>query len=397
MKVVAIVTQLEAGGAQVAALRLAAGLRARGHDAETWFLYEKRPAFQDAPGVRVLWPRRPRGPVESLRMIRALLRALRRARPDAVVSFTHYANVVAQTAARALGIPVRIASQRNPASSLPGAARWLDRVLGRLGWYTANVAVSEDTRASFRGYPAAYRRRMSVIYNGVAPPPDGATGLPGAPPLSDSPDGCVEPRRREGASPPHSHEAARDRLGIPREARLVAAVGRLARQKNHALLLHALVPLEEAQLALAGAGELEGELRALARELGVEGRVHFLGELDRAGVAELLAASELFVMPSRFEGLSNALLEALSAGLPVLASDIPANREVLLPADAPAAGCLLSPDDASAWTSGIRHFLGDAAAAAENGARARQRARAFSEEAMVHAFEALLRGDTDAR
>jgi glycosyltransferase involved in cell wall biosynthesis len=374
MKVVTVVTQLEAGGAQVAALRLAAGLRARGHEAETWFLYVKRPAFPDARGVRVITARRPAGPVDFLRMVGALLRALRRARPDAVVSFTHYANVIVQPAARALGVPVRVASQRNPASSLPRAARRLDRLLGRGGWYSANVAVSEDTRASFRRYPEAYRRRMEVIYNGVAPPT--AIG---------SPRGKSRDEVRAEA-----REAARARLGLPRDVQLLTAVGRLALQKNHALLFHALVPLKGAHLALAGAGELEQELRALARELAVEERVHFLGELDREGVAELLHASDLFLMPSRFEGLSNALLEALSAGLPIIASDIPANREVLQAVDGTRAGCLLSPDDAAAWASRIRHFLHDPGVAAELGTRARRRAEFFTEERMIAAFEALL-------
>lgn len=373
MKVVTIVTQLEAGGAQVAALRLSEGLRAKGHDTETWFLYEKRPTFEGAPEVRVVWPRRPKSPVEFLRLITQLRRELRRLRPDAVVTFTHYANVLGQAAARASGVPVRIASQRNPSFSYPGPIRWLDRTLGRLGWYTDNVAVSHDTRSSFDSYPTAYRRRMTVIHNGLR--------------LSEP--GPADPCERAEA-----RRAARRRLGLPEEPRIIVMVGRLARQKNHALLFRALVPLEDTHLALAGEGELRDELEALARELGLGHRIHFLGEIDPAGVKELLCASEVFAMPSRFEGLSNALLEALGAGLPVIASAIPANREVLRPlADAQghsAAGYLLDPDDIAAWTTGIRNLLDDPGAAAEAGRRARARAEDFSEERMVAAFETLL-------
>ena len=118
----------------------------------------------------------------------------------------------------------------------------------------------------------------------------------------------------------------------PLEGRkLVLFVGRLDRQKRLDVLLRAFGQIsrefEGARLALAGTGPLEQELRALARELGLESKVAFLGARD--DVPDLLRAADAFVLPSESEGLSNALLEALASGTPAIASDIAANRELV--------------------------------------------------------------------
>src|SRR4051794_14302204 len=92
MKIVQIVTQMEAAGAQKVAHVLSDGLRALGHDSELWFLYRKRPAYDGIPHVRVIFEERPR-PSSFASIPVQILRALRESGPDVLITHTHYANV----------------------------------------------------------------------------------------------------------------------------------------------------------------------------------------------------------------------------------------------------------------------------------------------------------------
>jgi glycosyltransferase involved in cell wall biosynthesis len=150
----------------------------------------------------------------------------------------------------------------------------------------ANCAAIRDEMLA--GDPPLARDRFVVIENGVPPAERGD--------------------RRRG----------REQLGVSREARVAVVVGRLAPMKGHATLLRAWVAVRErvpaAVLVLAGEGESGVELRDLARKLDLGESVRFAGFVN--GVADVLAASDLFVLPSeRDEGCNNALLEAMSHGL----------------------------------------------------------------------------------
>ena len=117
---------------------------------------------------------------------------------------------------------------------------------------------------------------------------------------------------------------------------LLASVGALIPRKGQAFAIEALVRpgLESARLALAGAGEDEARLRDLAAGLGLEGRVHFLGQVDHARLPALLAAADVMVLPSASEGLANAWIEALACGTPLVIPDIAGAREVVKDASA---------------------------------------------------------------
>ena len=119
----------------------------------------------------------------------------------------------------------------------------------------------------------------------------------------------------------------RRRLGIDEGAFAVGVVARLARQKGHEWLLRALslVPHDapRIELLLLGDGPERARLEALVQALGVEERVRWLGYVPRA--ATLMRGFDLIAIPSRYEGLSYTLLEALQAGVPVLAGDAPGN------------------------------------------------------------------------
>jgi glycosyltransferase involved in cell wall biosynthesis len=116
----------------------------------------------------------------------------------------------------------------------------------------------------------------------------------------------------------------RSELGLEETQRLILAVGNLYPVKGHAVLVEAAALLKEMPvpwvIAIAGRGGEEAALRAAIDRLDLAGRVHLLGL--RTDVPDLLAAADVFVMPSRSEGLPLALLEAMSAGLPVVASAV---------------------------------------------------------------------------
>ena len=126
-------------------------------------------------------------------------------------------------------------------------------------------------------------------------------------------------------------EALRARLGAAPGDRLVLCVGRLAKEKNVELLLHALALAgrQPLHLAVAGEGPSRAELEELARELGVASQTRFLGVIAREDLPDLYASADAFAMPSTTETQGLVLAEALAAGTPVIAADAPQNRDVL--------------------------------------------------------------------
>src|SRR5690606_21649559 len=127
------------------------------------------------------------------------------------------------------------------------------------------------------------------------------------------------------------HIMPRTDYALHRPARLLYA-GRLHPQKGVEILLRAVAQVVQTRpgglcLRILGDGPLKDSLQALARGLDIEPYVEFCGQVD--DVLEQMQAVDLFVLPSRAEGLSNALLEAMACGLPVVASDVPGNAAVV--------------------------------------------------------------------
>jgi glycosyltransferase involved in cell wall biosynthesis len=185
----------------------------------------------------------------------------------------------------------------------------------------------------------------------------------------------------------------RRELGIPANELLVVAIGNLYPVKGHVVLLRALASLVHDtptipwRLAIAGRGDAEGALRSFASDAGIADRVHLLG--FRSDVPDILAAADLFVMPSLSEGLPLALVEAMSASLPIVASDVGGIPEVV---EREAEALLTPPGDAGAIAQALARLLPDDARRAALGAAARRRAlRDFSVDRMVDAYERLYR------
>lgn len=240
------------------------------------------------------------------------------------------------------------------------ACRWAYRAGARR--VDAIVAVSDAVR--------------DAVVRQLGPAADKATVIGNAP----------SPRKYEAARPA---EAVRRDLGLGPGARVVLFVGRLAEEKGCRSLIEAVPALlsrvPAAATLLAGHGPDRELLEALAQRSGVAGRVGFLG--DRDDVADLLAAADVVCLPSVREGLSLALLEAMAAGRPVVASNIAANRAVL---ENGASGLLVPPSDPAGIAGGLIAILSDPDRARGMGQTARRRALAEHDPERQSALYAAL-------
>lgn len=369
LKIIGVNSFMNAAGAQEAQLRLARNLRARGHQMEVWFIYEEAPAHRDEPGVRILFPKPKLGPAEYVRAFLQLHRRLAAEKPDAVVGFLPLGAVFGTMAGLLAGVPVRLASQRAPGPTYGKAMRLLDRLWGQFGVYTAVVCVSDAVRRSFDGYPAAYRRKLSVVHNGIDWTP--------------SPLGKAQ---------------ARAALGLPHDGVIFAALGRFKSQKNYPFMLERAAEVPGLQLAIAGDGEGRAAAESFVREQGLADRVRFLGNLDSAGARTLYAAADVFIQTSLYEGQSNAVLEAMHAGLPMLVSDIPMNRETLVDGQGADGGWLAHLDDAADWRTKLERLRDDGGVRAELGRAAHAMVgRRFTLKAMIDGFERTLQDQAARR
>lgn len=177
----------------------------------------------------------------------------------------------------------------------------------------------------------------------------------------------------------------------------VLAVGRLEPIKGLDVLLSAWVRLRErrprARLVIIGTGSVLGALREQARDLGIVEHVEFTGHLAPAKVRERLAGAAAYVLPSRSEGMPLALLEAMAAGVPVIAARVGGVPEVLGESDGAREpgrhGLLVAAEDADGFARALDRVLGDEALATRLASAARVRAAEYSAERSVAAYESL--------
>lgn len=164
----------------------------------------------------------------------------------------------------------------------------------------------------------------------------------------------------------------RGRLGLPEDAVIAVAVARLFPVKNHDLMLRAFRDAAEcgtaARLLLVGDGPERGRLTRLCRQMGMEAVVHFLGE--RPDVPDILSSADLFFLTSRSEGRSIAIMEAMAAGLPVLATRV-GDNEVLV--EDGNTGFLVTSQDQEALADRMKRLLADARARRRMGRLGRER------------------------
>ncbi len=145
-------------------------------------------------------------------------------------------------------------------------------------------------------------------------------------------------------------------LGLSDDDPVLICVGEHTERKNHATVLRTTALLDNVHVLFCGVGEKEEELKALAKELGVEDRAHFLG--FRRDVPRLMAASDIFFFPSLHEGLPVSQMEAMAAGLPCVVSSVRGNADLIRQGDG---GFLRKPFDADGFAEDIALLLGDPA------------------------------------
>jgi glycosyltransferase involved in cell wall biosynthesis len=181
---------------------------------------------------------------------------------------------------------------------------------------------------------------------------------------------------------------ARKQLGLSPDWPVVGSVGRFEPVKGYDTLLEAAALLRtrqpKVQFLLAGEGKEESRLKRLAKELRVEDRVFFLGWQQE--IPEILSALDLFVLPSRNEGMGRALVQAMAMGKPIVATRVGGVPEVLGEGEA---GLLVPPDDPVQLSQAIEQLLTDRELARKLGEGGKRRAPAYSAERMVAEIESL--------
>jgi glycosyltransferase involved in cell wall biosynthesis len=352
-------TQAEGAGSQEIMRILGDGLTARGYDVHYVFLFRRTAAFDAQPNTHFCARERPNDARSVFSMLRDLARHLRALEPDVVLTFQHYGNLIGTIAARLAGAAV-IANRTSARALEPGWTRVLDFVFGVTGLFDRIVVNSKSVSDEYQSFLPAYRKRLVRIDHGF------------------------EPKRSTA-----SHEEARRQLGLPPDLPLLGSVARLHSQKNLGAAIRLLPQRPDWHLALAGQGEQQRALEALACELEVAQRVHFLGELAPERVAVFLRGLDVFVFPTRMETFGLAAVEAAQAGVPVVASDIEVMREVLMVDEKPCA-LFVDPDDTPSFVSAVDRLLHESELRSSLIARARRLERRYSLNAMIERYVELI-------
>ena len=353
LRIVYIITKASPiGGAQIHVRDLAAAIAARGH--EPTVITSGTGTFIDdlrALGIPVVVLRHlttPIRPLDDLRALREIHSALAGLRPDLIAAHSSKAGILARLAARRLRVPVVFTVHGwafTPGVPPLEAAlyRRVERLVGPLA--SRIIAVSEYDRRLGLEARVATPDRLVTVHNGM-------------------PDIPVQLRADPAQTP----------------VRLVM-VARYGAQKDHPTLLRALAELrgDPWELDLIGDGPLMGEIEALASRLGLAGRVRFLGQ--RKDVDRLLAAAQVSLLVTNWEGFPLSILEAMRAGLPVVASDVGGVGESVRDGEN---GFLVPRGDVARLRDRIARLLTDPELRARMGASGRERfVRDFTLDASV--------------
>jgi glycosyltransferase involved in cell wall biosynthesis len=369
MNVVHILDNLDRGGAQKTLRLLVAGLSARGYRQHVICLNEKfnpqvLEALQQA-GTSVEIIGRPR--LYGLVGFWHIVRELRRRRPDVVHTKLPWGDLIGRTAARLAGAGPIVSTVTTRHVDKPRLQLVLDRMTVR--WAERVVFVSAEIIPFSVAHEGVRPNQVQCIPNGIDP---------------DNRDRTVAAaglRRQYGGG-------ARAIIGM---------VARLHPQKAHGDLLTAFARVASAsrdvRLWLVGDGPERGRLDSQVRRLGLEERVFFAG--DRDDVLDWVAAMDVFVHPTFFEGLPSAVLEAMVMAKPVIASPVDGIRGLMTPG---VHGWLVKPGDIEGLAGAIRHVLDHPELAAQVARAGAERVRKeFSAERFVQAYDDLFQSLVRAR
>jgi glycosyltransferase involved in cell wall biosynthesis len=364
MKVAIVIDSIMRAGAERQALYTARGLARRGCDVELVY-YTRSSCDYDlglAGDARATYlPKEGR----PLRFFRRLREHLERGAFDVAHSYKSSACIYGGLAARLAGVPVILGGLRveyDDRGLLRLGHRFLQRI--QTGWVVNSRAVAQSVVRAIGADPA----RCFVVHNGIDPS------------LFRS---------------PLTKREAREKLGLDPDVPTVSIVARFRRQKNHGVFLAAadrvrqLVP--DARFLLIGDGPERPAIEARIAELGLGWSVELLGE--RSDVADCLAATDVSVLSSDYEGVSNSLMESMSAGVPVVSTRYPGADELVNDGQD---GYLVPCGDARALADRLCKLIADPAERARLGRNGRRTIETrFGIDAMAAAliaiYEACLR------
>ncbi|MDX6339087.1 MAG: hypothetical protein QOG05_6427 [Streptosporangiaceae bacterium] len=400
IRVATVITRLE-GGAGQHALRGALSLDPASFEM-TIVTGSGDPLLLDqaaAVGLEVLTEPALRMPISPRSDLRALarLRELLGRRPfDIVHTHTAKAGVLGRLAAHRAGVPRLVHTYHGfPFHEFQGAPRrqayvQIERGLGRITDLALCVGTGVAVEAVRRRLISPERiRTIGVVADVPAPPgggPDGG-GPDGGGPDGGGPDGGGPDGGGPDGGAPRSTARARARaaLGLAADATVVGAVGRLTYQKAPGDFVAALRALDRPDVTgvWIGDGELAGKVAAQVRDTpGV--RVVLAGQ--RGNVVELLPAFDVFALPSRYEGLPTAVVEAMVCGIPVVATAVNAVGDVVVPGET---GLLVAPGRPRLMADAVGFLLDSPEVAAGMAAAARARlGKRFGEQALRQALTA---------
>ena len=339
MRLAHVIKVTRISGAERHLLILLGGLRQRGVDARLIILVERgKPmddmlaaaADRDIPTTRLTI----RGDYD-LPLVWRLRRALRAIDPHIAHTHLIHGDIYGYAAAKLAGVRAVVSSRHND-DQFRYRPRW--RRLNRQLWrrLDAGIAISSAVADFARRIEGAPAQKLHIVRYGMEYRW-----------LSDEAIECA----RQGL---------RAELGLPPDTPLLGMVCRLVQQKGIPYSLEALRRIQsdfpQAQLVIIGDGEMAGELRQLAAALGIAERVHWLSW--RADAVELMAALDVLLVPSLWEGFGLVVLEAMSRRVPVIASRVSALPEVVVHGET---GMLIEARDVDGLAAAIARLLGDRA------------------------------------
>lgn len=356
MKVVHIITKAERGGAQVHVLglirhQLSSGLKVFLLAGETGYLADeaRRAGAEVIICEEIIHPIRP---WHDYRATRQLSRRLKALAPDLVHAHSSKAGLLARLACRSISVPCLFTAHgwaftEGAPKKRRLIARLAESACARLGHSIVNVSIYDRDLALRNKVGRVAQHR--VIHNGLPDVPERSAGGGAA-------DGAI------------------------------VMVARFAAPKRQDLLIRALSILPvSARLQLIGDGPRRTECEALARQLGVKERVEFVGDSDE--VARLLVEAGVFVLLSDHEGLPLTVIEAMRAGLPVVASAVGGIPELV---EDGVTGILLREPSPEAVATALKALLDDPKCARQMGRQGRERFLShFTEQQMLNKLDAL--------
>lgn len=359
MKIVLYIDMMDRTGAQRVMGNLAEYLVSKEYEVvmvNDFRLDPSIPQYELPPEVKRVYLREKLSgnPIQkNIQRIRNLREVVKKENPEIVLSFLGHPNIRMLIATLGLGVK-KIVSVRNDPNREYGAGgvkKWFARQLFKLA--DGCVFQTEDAAQYF---PESVRKKSRVIFNPVAPK-------------------FFDTTRKQ---PFHN----------------IITAGRMELQKNQKILIKAFSEIAadfpDEKLIIYGDGPLRPELAALCKELNVDDQVEMPGNV--ADIEKILAETKLFILPSNYEGMPNALMEAMAVGVPVVATNCPCGGPRSL-IESDEQGLLVPCGDATAMAGAIRKILCEEHYRNRMGAKAKERALQFRPDVILKQWEEYLLKD----